>query len=474
MQDARHEFGRTKPSHARALQIFSLRLALLLMFREALRWAAAWFFLWGVVILAARIAGVPNQPWMPLGLLGALAPMLIVAALMRRKLPQPAGLRAAYDNLNQCGGLLMAEEAADMSAWQVALPEAAVPHLRWRGGRAFGLLALAVLFVVATLLLPDRWTSLTTQRPLEIGKLISELQAEVHTLHEEKILEQPKADELQKQLSQLEKKSSALDPNKTWEALDHLKESNSDLAKQAAEEALNKMASLSQAETIAGALEKASEAGMGKDTATQAARDLAGMMKAAKLEDGLLKTQIPPELLSALNGLSKEDMEKLLSSIQSSKSGLGKTLTNLAKLKLIDPKALGQCKNAGECKNGDALAAFLSTCTNGGACSAAICAYGRGGLTRGDQPGDSPMTWSDVDESGAKFKETALPASSQTSDSQLVGISKAAPDLSAENILAEHGVLTAANSSGGAANSQVILPRHKQAVQKYFKRDEKK
>jgi hypothetical protein len=441
------------------------------MLREALRWAAIWFFVWGIIVLAARISGVSNQLWMQLGLLGALVPMLVVAAIVWRKIPAQTKIRATYDQLNQCGGLLMAEEAADMSSWQNALPDAAIPQLRWRGGRAFGLLSLAVLFVIATLLLPDRWTSLAAQRPLEIGKLISELQTEVKTLEQEKILEQPKADELQKQMSRLEQKSSALDPEKTWEALDHIKESNSDLAKQASEEALNKIASLSQAETLAGALDQAGKAGMGKDTATQAAQDLAAMMKAAKLDDGLMKLKIPPELLSGLNGLSKEEMENLLKEIQGSKAGLGKTITNLANLKLIDPKSLGQCKSAGQCKNPGALAEFLSTCTNASECSSAMQSYCRGGLTRGDKPADTPMIWSDVDENGAKFKETALPSSQNLSDSQLVGVSRAAPDLSGDDASAQHGALASAKSSGGSANAQIILPRHKQAVREFFKRD---
>jgi hypothetical protein len=236
---------------------------------------------------------------------------------------------------------------------------------------------------------------------------------------------------------------------------------------------LNKLASLSQVQSLASAMEQASEAGMGKDAATQAARDLAAMMKGAKLEDGLMKVQIPPELLSQLDGLTKEEMEKLLGAIQFNKLGLGKTITNLAGLKLIDPKSLSQCNGAGNCTNSGALAAYLSTCTNGGACSAAIAAWCRGGISRGDQPTDTPMIWSDVDESGAKFKENALPSSSRLSDSQLVGVSRTAPDLAGDDVTAEHGALANAKSSGGSANTQVILPRHKQAVQKFFKRDDK-
>jgi hypothetical protein len=45
----------------------------------------------------------------------------------------------------------------------------------------------------------------------------------VETLKEEKILEPEKAEDVQKQLERLQEKSSAVDPNKTWEALDHIK-----------------------------------------------------------------------------------------------------------------------------------------------------------------------------------------------------------------------------------------------------------
>jgi hypothetical protein len=459
-------------SHAQALQTFARKMALLLMLRGAVRWMTVWFFVWGVVVLAARISGMLRLEPLLIGLAGAVPLALLAAVMERRKVAAFAQVRAAYDGLNQCGGVVMAEETAEMSAWQANLPQPSSPALRWRSGRSLGFLGLSLLFVGVTLCLPERFTTLAATRPLEIGKLVGELRAEVETLKQEKILEANKAEDLQKQLARLKEQSSAVDPNKTWEALDHIKEGNSDMSRQAAEEALSKTTSLTEAETLAAALQQASESGMGQDTATRAAQDLAGMLKAAKLEDGLLNGAIPPELLSQLNGLNKEDLEKLLNAIEFSKSSLGKTLTNLANLKLIDAKFLSQCKNAGQCKNPGALADFLSTCTN--SCNS-FCeltlSYCRGGVNRGR--GDAPMTWKDESSSdGAKFKEHALPPSSQTSDSQFVGVSRTAPELSGETVTAEHGALAGAQSSGGAANSQVVLPRHKQTVQRFFKRDE--
>ena len=457
-------------SHAQALKSFARKLALLLMVRNAVRWATVWFFVWGVFVLAARISGLLKGEWLLFGLLGFVLPAALAAMLAWRQRPAFARVRATYDRLNQCGGLVMAEEAADMTPWQPHLPAQPAHGLQWRSGRSVGLLAVSVLFAFVALQLPDRLTALTAP-PLEIGQLVGELRAEIETLQEEKIIEDTKAEDLQNQLNRLEQKSSGFDPNKTWEALDHIKESNNDLARQAAEEALSKITTLTQAETLGSALQAASEAGLGEDTATRAAQDLAGMLKAARLEEGLLKGEIPPELLSALDALSKEDMEKLLSAIQFNKSLLGKTITNLGNLKLIDAKLLGQCQGAGLCPNPDALAAFLCESTNCNSFCEAAISYCRGGVDRGR--GDAPMTWKEASsEEGAQFKEDVLPPSTRLTDSQFVGVTRAAPDLSGDDVVAEHGALAGSQAGGGGAHSQVILPRHKQTVQRFFNREE--
>lgn len=457
-------------SHAGALRTFAKRLALLLMVRGAVRWTTMWLFVWGVVVLAARFSGLLKGKWLLIGLLGCVPLALLSAWREWRRRESFSKLRAAYDDVNRCGGVLMAEEAADMAEWQPQLPSPAVPELRWRSGRAIGLLSISAAFVAVTLLLPDQLATLRAQHPLEVGKLVGELKAEVETLKEEKILEDKKADEAQKQLDRLEQQSSGLDPAKTWEALDHIKESDSDLAKRAAEEAENKLSSLSAAQTLADAMDQAADNGMSQDTATHAAQDLAGMLKSAKLEDGLLKGDIPQDLLSQLNGLDKEQMKKLLSAIQFNKSNLGHTVTNLANLRLIDAKLLSQCRNAGQCNNPDALAAYLCHCTNASACNFASLCYGRGGPGGGG--GTGPMTWQDKSsENNLKFQEHALPPSANFSDSQFVGVSRSAPTLTADNAAVQHGALANAQGSGGSANSQTILPEHRQAVQRFFKRD---
>ena len=83
------------------------------------------------------------------------------------------------------------------------------------------------------------------------------------------------------------------------------------------------------------------------------------------------------------------------------------------------------------------------------------------------------MTWNNnTSEQDQKFQEHALPPSSHLDDAQLVGVSKAAPELSGD-VSAQHGALDNAVASGGSAHAQVILPEQRQAVQNFFKREEK-
>ena len=83
------------------------------------------------------------------------------------------------------------------------------------------------------------------------------------------------------------------------------------------------------------------------------------------------------------------------------------------------------------------------------------------------------MDWdNNTSEENLKFKEHALPPSSHFSDAQLVGLSKAAPELSGNDVAAQHGALDGAQAGGGSGHTQVIPPEYRQAVQNFFKREQ--
>lgn len=463
-------------SHPQALQVFVHKLNRLLVLRVVVQQMTLWFFVWGVFVLAMKFSRAPHTEWLALGVFGFVPIAFAVGWRERRRRPAFEKIRANYDRMNACGGVIMSQEVADMSAWLAHLPAAAVPKFYWHSGRALFFLCAAAVFVVAALLLPERLAKFGGSHTLEIGQLVGQLQAEVQTLAQEKILPEQKADELQKQLAQLQNDSSGVDPNKTWEALDHIKQSNSDKAKEAAEEALQKTESLTEAETLAKAMEQAAESGMEQATASQAAQDLASLLNAAKLEEGILNGQIPPELLQNLNGLDKEQMEKLVKALELNKNALSMTMSNLANLKMIDPAALAKCQNAGHAPDFAALSAYLSQCKGGNCNSELLFSWlqkrGRGGPGRGGP--EAPMDWdNNTSEDNLKFQAHALPPSSHLSDAQIVGVSKAAPELAGSDVSAQHGALGNAMAGGGSGHTQVILPEHRQAVQNFFKRDEK-
>lgn len=464
-------------AHAKALQLFARELHWLLTLRLGVQLLTVWFFIWGVVVLVLRIFGTQNTYWFMLGLAGVVPLMIYAAWQARKQKPAFPKIRASYDGLNACGGLIMSEETADMGAWLTQLPGAAVPKFRWRSRPALLRLSVAALFAATALLLPERLTHLGGRHPLEIGQIVEQLQAEVQTLAQEKIFDEKKSNDLQRQLEQLQTDSSGYDPNKTWEALDHIKQSNSDAAKQAAEEALNKTESLTEAGTLAKAMEQAAEQGMNPATAAQSAQDLASMLNDAKLADGILNGKIPPELLAGLNGpngLNQQQMQKLLQALELNKNSLGLTMSNLANLRLIDPATLAKCQAAGQSPKYAALADYLSHC-NGSCNSELLFSWihhrGRGGPGGGGP--EAPMDWdNNTSEENLKFKEHALPPSSHFSDAQLVGLSKAAPELSGNDVAAQHGALDGAQAGGGSGHTQVIPPEYRQAVQNFFKREQ--
>ena len=469
-------------SHHNALTHFAARITRLLMFRRAVQWLTVWFFIWGAITLAVRMAGFNQTYWLALGIFIALPAIVFAALRARREIPAFAKVRASYDQLNACGGVVMAGEAADTCAWFEQLAPASVPELHWHSARALWLLLVAAGFAATALLLPERLTHLGTQRHLEINQIVEQLKAEVQTLAQEKIVDDKKSEDLQKQLAQVEKDASAYDPNKTWEALDHIKQANSDAAKQAAEEAVKKTESLTQAETLAKAMEMAAENGMEPATAAQAAQDLASLLNAAKLEEGVLSGKIPPALLknlSGLQGLNQEQMEKLMKALAANKGALSNTMSNLANLKMIDAAALAKMQQAGEKSksNCEGLALYLSQCKGGGKCDSDILFSWLLKRGRGEPGGggpEAPMDWdNDTSEQNVKFQEHTLPASQHMNDAQIVGVSKAAPELAKADASAEHGALDNAAAGGGSAHAQVILPEHRQAVQKFFKREGK-
>jgi hypothetical protein len=95
---------------------------------------------------------------------------------------------------------------------------------------------------------------------------------------------------------------------------------------------------------------------------------------------------------------------------------------------------------------------------------------GIGGVTEG--PGSAPIAWNqNTSEDGAKFKAETLPPAElrKLKESMLLSLGKADPKADAVSP-SKGGAVRNAARGGGAANTQVVLPRHKNAVERFFAR----
>ena len=172
-------------------------------------------------------------------------------------------------------------------------------------------------------------------------------------------------------------------------------------------------------------------------------------------------------------------MEQLAKALELNKSAMSLSMSNLANLKMIDAATLAKMQAAaGNPHPADfaGLAMYLSQCKGVNCNSEVLFSWlrkrGRGGPGGGGP--EAPMDWdNDTSEANLKFQAHALPPSAHLSDAQTVGISKAAPELAKNDVAVQSGALDNAVASGGSAHTQVILPEHRHAVQKFFKREEK-
>ena len=463
--------------HDRSIRRFIRRLALLLAIRQSLTFVTVWCFLWGVAALVLRAASATGRRQLLWGAVGIAVAAIAAAVVSRRRLPSRDSVRAMLDNRNDCGGLLMAGADADLGAWRT--PEIELPRLRWRKARAFGLLAASSAFVLISLLAPVRFAATGVSRPMDVGREVENLSAQIEALKEAQVIEEAKAEALEQKLDQLGQEASGEDPAKTWEALDHLNDAVEKAAKEAAEAASARRERLDRAEALAEGLMAGGDQ-LDSKTMTEAMRTLGEMTREAVKENESLAGDLSPETLEAIKSgsLKAEHLKDLSKALSQNKSALNQKLSKLSKsgqFGRINPNALKGGAQANR-RDNSGLARFLKENAEKMSVDEATLQWcaGKGGVDRGR--GDAAMTWTDgSSEKDARFKEKVLPPSSVAglNDSQLVGLSASAPTADTSGVAA-HGALNSAASGGGSAYTQTILPRHRGAVRRYFDRPQTK
>ncbi len=451
----------------KTIRKFRIKMAALLILKKTLAFATIWGLVWGTAVIVLRAAiGMPPLTLLT-GAIGLLVAIGCAVALALRQMPPRTALRASLDKHSGAGGLMMAAETVDLGSWRKQMPLIRPPRLRWHGGAYWTRFGGAVLFVCISLLIPQRFVEISKAQPLDIREEVKQLAAGIDVLKEEEIIELAEAETLEEKLDQLQAEASGEDPVKTWESLDHLADTLSQEAADAAQDALSETERLTETETLSeGLINEGSE--MDAQLLAEAMAALSGLVQEAAEENSSLAAQLP-NLDGIGDSLTLDQLKEISAALRLTKSDIYDRLAELHAVNLIDLETLKACEKLGQCDS-DGLAAFLAE--NADSKSVVECIGGWcKGVGRG--PGDAPMTWTDgTTEEGAKFKAAALPLSDIASleDSEIVGLSIGTPSVNTYSEPSQPGGLGSATVGGGSSFNQTVLPRHKGAVKRYFER----
>lgn len=433
-----------------------------------------WLFVCGLYAIISRVGfGFAGLLYWLL-LCGGVVALVSAVVLAFLKTPTRGSLTNVFDSSNRCGGLLMAGCETDIGSWEGKVKFVREPRIKLRSFRSLRLFFISVVFFTACGFVPARDAGTVGSGRLNIDKDITELKEQMEVLEEENIIDEEKAANLEIELSKLEKDSEGSDPVKTWQGLDHLKESMEKYADEGLKRSLGQAEELSRAQGLGEALRDGDEL-LDEETLFEAMRELNSMVGKLSEESEFLKGQLSEELLEALNSgkLSREQLERLLKAIKDGKVKNFESLGRLVDAKLVDAKYLSLCEKLGEC-NSEGLAAFLAeNCDKMSVGECMVMCGSRGGISRGR--GDAAMTWSDgTDVSGAEFEEQVLPQASLDAlrDSEKIGASLSVPEIEDALDAGTGGKIGGDQSGAGGAVKHRILPKHKEAVKQYFGSDD--
>lgn len=497
MAGASETTSRSDPSPDADLLVhrFVRRAMLLLMLRYSVQWSAGWLLAWGVLVLTLR-ATVEMSRWhLAWGAAGLVAVLTLAGWQAWRRRPRPAAVRAMLDGRGRLGGLLMAREEHDTARWQGRVEALPAVDVRWRGRRAVAVLVLALTFVAAGFAVPDRFTRAAT-RPMDVSAPASRLAEQLDLLAEEELLEQEEAERLVERLEQLEAQAEGRDPVRTWEALDHLRERAEQAGAEAAEDAIQETADLTQAQSLAEAL---ADEGVALDPGlrAEAMQSLAEMADRAAAEDASLREQLSEATREALERaeqagqggqagqtergeageMTAEQLRELAEALEGRKMAVAEMMERLAEMELTDARQLARAEAAGERPgDGEGLSEFLAEMEGGMSVQDAVARWSqRSGAAPGGG-GDAPLTWKDQasSEDGSDFDPVVLPRADASAlrESQMLGQSASAPEVEDADAAPASGALRAAEADGGSATVQRVLPRHRDSVHRYFERDQ--
>lgn len=462
------------------------RIFSLLFCKYFLFWGTLAAFAGGIYFLIANVTAYKNEvPGLILCLALILSTLFISLFTALRRRPSQEQIITLLDRVNHSGGMLLSASEMAESGWEAKLAVNELPVIKLHSPKAFFIFAAALLFVFAAYLAPPAVKAAMNGSHMDIKNETQALTEQLQVLEEEKIITQKEAMNLREQMEKMEKNAAGEDPVKTWEALDHMKESLSSKAQEFAEKAARKAETMALSQKVLEALKEARKNASASDH-NMAMDEMAKLMQKLAENSPELSENLSKELKNMLceGKLTMDGLEQLLNSQQLTQKQLEALMKKLKERGLCN-KSGGNCSSGeGETKmvtreNFEELMKMLDEASDGkcGKCSmtymmAVCCAPGKGGISRGR--GDAPMTWNDkeISRDDVKLKAVALPgdAVSSLKKSKLLGVSYGAAETN-PNAVISTGHLSGVEVKGTRTNRFVLMPKHRTVIKKYFDKD---
>jgi len=473
--------------------------------RHLLCYASAWFFklltgwnfIVGFLFLILRQLGFALVDFIGFSIAGLPVCILLAILIAYRRRLNEGKILALLDNHNRCGGLLLAERETGDESWMDQVSEnLQIPDFRVNFSARLPNVIFSVVFIILCVVVPVYSGAALKEHRINLGEIKDTLVEQIDTLVETETLSPEKAEELSRALEQIVAGSDRNDPSKTFEALDQLQEKLKKEARQEAQKILSDLEKLGQMNSLAEELKKQT------DSSSEAAESLKEMLKKfAGSQEGKEFMKQSGEAGKAMEGAmqdgehSHQAMQEAARQLQDyiDKESEKKELAarKMKNARLIDQQTLEKLLKEGKLKkatlkdimnNPDAevfVAPSLDgSCNNGGEPGLAEGQNGQDGQMVGSggagrDGGSAPLNFNRLtSDHKVKFIDEALPSPNESSleDSVVIGQGVTAPEL----LPADHsqsGSVQWNNQQNSAAESEIILPRHRNAVRNFFDRN---
>ena len=433
----------------------------------------------GIFALVARAGLGYEHPAFVL----SIAPMVVVVLLAAvvvamKRCPKIETSLAILDEASRSGGLLMGSAHQGFDRWRASVrSHGVIPKVRWRWRRPAALFFTGFAMFIAGNFVP--LAARASGLHLELTSYTNPLENKIETLEGMDVLSADEADEFDDRLHRIEERADAQRPAATWEALDRLAEELQQKSRQAAEQ-------LGQASEVSSTIDSVAEvaASMAEQLPAEATQILKQEMKrAAKANDQLAANEeladALEQLASASRSGSHSDLAEAMKALQTAAGRCsGTSAERLALLAQIDPFAIPkkpQYRQDREAALAELRAMLESSCSSG-QCDGEALAAALGmcfGYGINDGPGHVHLSWKEdpVSPDIASFAlERVDSEPGDPTNSQVLATFAAAPPDDEAGIGSSGMALIADGSQQSGGSAARVLPRHRDAVRRFFDR----